>query len=269
MYIFFDETDAQAFSKSFELDTNLSGETFVLKDDWSIGPVGELQGVEGMGEARNEWLSKIYQGNAPDAESDLQKITEWLEQHPDEQAWMWIAPNSRDVAGYYFLISRMEAFKGRLSTVWLNNLPFISDKGNVFYPSYLHEIPAKEFLKARKLAVEISPATFETDPDEWKKLTAENGYLRILDGGKKLISKKEDYFDREILLYLPGDFQKVSRIIANIQSKTKSYLNRSFLLWRVRELINMGKISANGEWAAQDNFEVKKLQADQNAENHE
>ena len=69
----------------------------------------------------------------------------------------------------------------------LNNLPFINEKGNVFYPVSLSEIPAREFVKARKLARPVSAAEFETDPDEWTRLASENKNLRVLEGGKKII----------------------------------------------------------------------------------
>ena len=41
------------------------------------------------------------------------------------------------------------------------NLPFINEKGNVFYPISLAEIPAREFVKAKRLARPVSTAEFE------------------------------------------------------------------------------------------------------------
>ena len=50
----------------------------------------------------------------------------------------------------------------------LNNLPFLNDKGQLFYPTYLNEIQPKEFLKAKKLARPITLSEFEIDPDEYR-----------------------------------------------------------------------------------------------------
>ncbi len=62
----------------------------------------------------------------------------------------------------------------------------------------LSEIPVREFVKARKLARPVSPAEFETDPDEWTRLAAENKNLRQLDAGKKIIQREDDFYDRSL-----------------------------------------------------------------------
>ena len=81
----------------------------------------------------------------------------------------------------------------------MNNLPFINDKGQIFYPSWLNEIQPSEFLKAKKLARPVTLSEFEIDPDEWKKLCDENAMVRILEGGKKIAGKEETFYDSEIL----------------------------------------------------------------------
>ena len=62
-----------------------------------------------------------------------------------------------------------------------------------------HEIQPKELLKAKKLARPITMSEFEVDPDEWKKLCAENATVRILEGGKKIVSREETFYDSEIM----------------------------------------------------------------------
>ena len=63
-----------------------------------------------------------------------------------------MAPNQHDVCGYYWLMNQLKEFEGRIYILSLNNLPFINDKGTIFYPRDLFEIPPKEFIKAKKLA---------------------------------------------------------------------------------------------------------------------
>ena len=57
-----------------------------------------------------------------------------MEEEEFDQIWIWMAPNVRDVCGYYWLISQLQEFSGRIYLLSLNNLPFIGEKGNVFYP---------------------------------------------------------------------------------------------------------------------------------------
>ena len=108
-----------------------------------------------------------------------------MEAEEFEQIWIWVAPNAKDLCGYYWVIGQLKNFSGRIYVLHLNNLPFISEKGNVFYPSSLSEIPSREFVKAKRLARPVSPAEFETDPDEWTRLASENKNLRVTGRRKK------------------------------------------------------------------------------------
>ncbi|MEJ0082643.1 MAG: DUF3658 domain-containing protein [Puia sp.] len=106
------------------------------------------------------------------------------------------------MSGYFWLITQLKEFSGRIYLLSLNNLPFINEKGSVFYPLSLAEIPAREFVKAKRLARPVSLAEFETDPDEWLRLASENKNLRLLEGGKKIAQQSDDYYDnRSCILF--------------------------------------------------------------------
>lgn len=174
---------------AMDLDEALDGEVILIEDDYSVGPIQDLFSDEGRAE-RKKWWDTIRQeaGEPADEASDtgnLNNILQRMEEEEFDQIWIWMAPNVRDVSGYFWLITQLKAFSGRIFLLSLNNLPFINEKGNVFYPHSLAEIPAREFVKAKRLARLISLAEFETDPDEWFRLAAENKNLRLLEGGKK------------------------------------------------------------------------------------
>ncbi len=259
MYIVFDKEDAQALERSFELDERLTSEILIAEDDWSIGPIKSIVRDEGE-TTRAEWLSGL--GVQLPEQDVIQLIKEKLDAEPDSKAVIWVAPNNRDVCGYYRLVSALQSYKGRITNIWLNNLPFINEKMQVFYPNFLKEILPGEFVKARKLELEITSSTFETDPDEWIRLTEENDLLRISDGGKKVTGKQADFFDKEITSFLQNDWQKISRLLLAVRSKSKYHPSRAFLLWRIREMISGQKIDARGEWPSTENFDIKKLQAE-------
>jgi hypothetical protein len=92
-----------------------------------------------------------------------------LDEEPDEQVWIWMGQNVHDVCGYYWLMSQLKDYQGRIHVLYLNNLPFINEKGNIFYPTSLYEIQPKEFLKAKNWRGPLRLSEFEVDPDEWKK----------------------------------------------------------------------------------------------------
>jgi len=61
-------------------------------------------------------------------------LIERLRNEPDEVVWIWAAQNKHDVSGYYWLMSQLKDFQGRIFILYLNNLPFINEKGHIFYP---------------------------------------------------------------------------------------------------------------------------------------
>jgi hypothetical protein len=254
-HIVFDSTGAALLNTAMDLDEALDGEVILFRDDYSVGPVQDLFSETGRQERMNWWNTiredaKITGPHEIKEEFDsgiLLKIIQRMEEEEFDQIWIWIAPNVKDVCGYYWLISQLKSFAGRIFVLSLNNLPFISEKGNVFYPVSLAEIPAREFIKAKRLARPVSPAEFETDPDEWLRLVSENKNLRLLEGGKKIAQKEDDYYDKTILHFLQPQFQKISRTVHQFLLKSPEKLNEYFLLWRLKLLIAAGSAEQQGE----------------------
>jgi hypothetical protein len=254
-HIVFDSRGAELLSSAMDMDESLDGETVLVKDDYSVGPIQNLFSEEGRQERKKWWSSirekeKNTEADESGVESDwtvLRSIVLRMEEEEFDQIWIWMAPNPRDVCGYYWLITQLKLFSGRIYLLSLNNLPFINDKGHVFYPSSLAEIPAREFIKAKKLARPVTAAEFETDPDEWDRLSSENKNLRILEGGKKILQPADDYFDHTMIRFLPPVFQKLSRTIQQYLLKSPDKINESYLLWRLEQLVASGVAQQQGE----------------------
>jgi hypothetical protein len=138
-------------------------------------------------------------------------------------------------------------YQGRIQVIYLNNLPFINEKGQLFYPSWISEIQPKELLKAKRLARPITTSEFEVDPDEWKKLCTENSTIRILEGGKKIVGKEETFYDNDVLKNLTNDWQKATRVLTNTLHRMKIKTGDVFIMWRMKELIAHGRIEALGD----------------------
>ncbi|HEV3225063.1 MAG TPA: DUF1835 domain-containing protein [Puia sp.] len=254
-HIVFDSTGAGLLNAAMDLDESLDGEIILIRDDYSVGPIQDLFSESGR-QGRVNWWNTI-KGDVkvsgpheiieePDA-AVLLKIIQRMGEEEFDQIWIWLAPNVKDICGYYWLISQLTSFSGRVYVLSLNNLPFIGEKGNVFYPVSLSEIPSREFIKAKKLARPVSAAEFETDPDEWFRLANEHKNLRLLEGGKKIIQQEDDYYDRAILHFLQPQFQKISRTVHQYLSKSPEKLNEYFILWRLKQLAAAGAAELQGE----------------------
>jgi hypothetical protein len=264
IHIVFQEADISALKKSFDLDETFRGNIIQIKDEFAVGPVTNIFSEEGI-EARKQWWREVlrggdYEGLVDNGQIDDKTVAELIERFnndPEEVAWIWIAQNKHDVSGYYWLMSQLKDFQGRIFILNLSNLPFINDKGHIFYPTNIFEIPAKEFRKAKKLARQITPGEFEIDPDEWGKLCNENKGVRTLEGGKKLVQHDYDYYDNELMKFITDDWQKVNKLFHLFFLKSKNKNRDAYLLWRLKLMITEGKIDAQGEIKNMKDFEVK------------
>ncbi|HNP23030.1 MAG TPA: DUF1835 domain-containing protein [Panacibacter sp.] len=255
IHIVFQDADINVLQKAFELDESMAGEILHVKDDFAVGPLASIYETEGY-QARRDWWKQLLefspyveQLDIVDDKLTVHNLIKRLDEDASPQVWVWMGQNQHDVCGYFWLISQLKDYQGRIFVLYLNNLPFINEKGGIFYPTVLHEIQPKEFLKAKKLARPITTSEFEVDPDEWKKLCNENAMVRLLEGGKKIISKGVDQYDKDLLAVITAEPQKLQKILGNAFSKMKIKTGDVFLVWRLREMIAEGKLEAQGEWA--------------------
>jgi len=254
LHIVFQEADIAVLQKAIDLDETITGEVWQIKDDFAVGPLENIYETEGY-QARRDWWKSVLEFSPYMAQMDIvnDKMTvhtllKKLDEEPALDIWIWMGQNQHDVCGYYWLMSQLKDYQGRIYVLYMNNLPFINEKGGIFYPAALHEIQPKEFLKAKKLARHITLSEFEVDPDEWKKLCNENGMVRILEGGKKIVSKEADYYDGDILNAVNAEPQKLNKVLGTIFGKMKIKTGDVFLVWRIRELVSYGKLVAEGDW---------------------
>jgi hypothetical protein len=254
IHIVFQQADVDVLKKAIEFDESLQGEIIRIKDDFAVGPIENIYETEGY-QLRRDWWKELLQYspyteqlNIVDDKLTVHQLLESIDSNDSEEVWIWMAQNQHDVCGYYWLMSQLKNYQGKIQVLYLNNLPFLNEKGMIFYPTALHEIQPKEFLKAKKLARPITLSEFEVDPDEWKKLCAENGLVRILEGGKKIVSKEETFYDKEILNAANTEPQKLSKLLNNIFSKAKVTTGDVFLVWRMRKLMEEGKLELSGDW---------------------
>ena len=254
IHIVFQHSDVNVIKKAMELDESLQGEIFEIKDELGVGPLKGLDTEEGW-KIRQDWWRELLKdspygpeivGSFDDRET-VKQIRTWLEDNPGEHAWIWMGQNQHDVTGYYWLMPQLREYQGRLMILYLNNLPFINEKGSIFYPIAIHEILPKEAIKAKKLARAITLSEFEVDPDEWNRLCDENANVRILEGGKKIVSQDKVFYDNEILKNLTASWQKATRVLTNTLHRMKIKTGDVFLMWRMRELIAQGMIEVLGD----------------------
>ena len=254
IHIVFQASDIDTLQKAIELDSSLAGDIIQIKDDFAVGPIVDIYETEGYQQRRDWWKEALRfspyteQLDIVDDKLTVHNLLRKLDEDADEKVWIWMAQNQHDVCGYYWLMGQLKAYQGRVFVLYLNNLPFINEKGGIFYPANIFEILPKEIVKAKKLNRPITLSEFEIDPDEWKKLCKENAMVRILEGGKKISGQDASYYDKDILQTVTAEPQKLNKIFSTLFGKMKVRTGDVFLAWRMREMATAGILDVQGDW---------------------
>ena len=266
IHVVFNEPDVEILNQAIAMDETMAGEVLLIRDDYAVGPLANIYSTEGQ-EQRRDWWRNVFVGSdhegiVEDGKVDdpavVSKIKELLTNDEEQVVWIWAAQNKHDVCGYYWLISQLVDFQGRVHILYLNNLPFINEKGNIFYPDWLSQIQPKEFLKAKKLARPVTVSEFEVDSDEWNKITQDEREVRLLEGGKKIVQRDVSFYDQEISKYITTDFQKANKIIHAFLTKSKETTGDGFVLWRLKKMAQTDHFEFQGELKGVKDFEVKR-----------
>jgi len=255
IHLVFQPADGDVLKKAMELDEALQGDIVEIKDDYAVGPLYASEDAESW-QARRDWWKELWEASPYGAAESLPMVDDKMTVHnlkrvldekDQEELWIWMGQNTHDVCGYYWLISQLQSYQGRVFVLYMNNLPFINEKGGIFYPVYLHEIQPSEFRKAKKLCRKVTLSEMEVDPDEWKRLCNEGKAIRLLEGGKKIVSKADDYYDEDIVRVLHTAPQKGSKVINIVLAKMKMKVSDLFLLWRMRVLAEQEQLILTGD----------------------
>lgn len=265
IHIVFNQSEVDLMQQVMALDETLQGDVVLIRDDYAVGPLQGIDTDEGW-QARMQWWKDISQGSPYAAETigegddreTVKQLKARMDEDPQLECWIWMGQNQHDVCGYFWLMPQFRAYQGRLMVLYLNNLPFINEKGQLFYPSWLHEIQPREFVKAKKLARPITLSEFEIDPDEWRKMVDENAPVRILEGGKKIAGREENFYDTDLLRNTTSEWQKATRVLTNTLHRMKIKTGDILLMWRLKQLIQDGKIDVTGDMSkGWKEFDVK------------
>lgn len=254
IHLVFNTADIAALEAAIELDETLAGKIIEIKDDYAVGPLENIYETEGF-QLRKDWWTKVLtdspytdQLDIVDDRLTIHQLQNALNHDENESIWIWMGQNVHDVCGYYWVMSQFKEYQSRVHVLYLNNLPFLNEKGQLFYPTYLSQIQPKEFLKAKKLARPITLSEFELDPDEWKKICTEQEVVKFLEGGKKVVNMDINFYDKEILSLLTKNAQKLPSALSNILSKMKVKTGDAFIVYRLKALEELGKIVFVGDW---------------------
>lgn len=252
---------AEPLKAAIDAEPALQGTVVVLRDILHVGPLKKEE-KQSFSELRASYWHRVAPNEKNPAKVDdmerLLAISAEMFKDNDIQAWFWMAPWPADLCAYYWMLPYLSKHQGRFYAVNIAGLPFLDENGKVFYPKNISQVLPKELVKARRLARQITPSETEVDLDEWAKLTEENAPIRSYEGGKKIISRNEDYYDNQLISFCSQQFQKASKIIRQTLSKYQNPTGDVWLGWRLKKLAEEGKLILQGNAGkALNEFDVR------------
>jgi hypothetical protein len=157
-----------------------------------------------------------------------------------------------------WLTKYLGKYPGRFFAVNIAGLPFLDSNGKVFYPKNISELEPKEVVKARRLARAVGFGEIEIDGDEWRKLTDTNSGIRTLEGGKRITSRSEDYYDAQLQSFCSSQYQKASKIVNQTIAKFNIPTGDLYLGWRLRMMAAKEQLQLQGDTTkALKDFDVR------------
>ena len=122
-HIVFQKNDVETLKKATQLDESLRGEVILVGDDFAVGPLINIYTDEGI-EARKQWWREVLagshyegivdDGSVADDNKTVAELKERLATNTEDIIWIWAAQNKHDVSGYYWLVSQLKDFQGRI-----------------------------------------------------------------------------------------------------------------------------------------------------------
>ncbi|HWC55009.1 MAG TPA: DUF1835 domain-containing protein, partial [Chitinophagaceae bacterium] len=104
IHIVFNASEIDLIKELIAMDNTLEGRVIQIRDDFAVGPLKNLETEEGWQE-RLSWWTELLQGspyeNDPITQFDdretVKEIKNSLQNHSDEQIWIWAGQNQHDV----------------------------------------------------------------------------------------------------------------------------------------------------------------------------
>ncbi|WP_432408788.1 DUF1835 domain-containing protein [Wukongibacter sp. M2B1] len=230
-----------------------------FREDLSIGSIYQLEKNIGK---RTEWFNRIYtetgyseliKDNYIEKEIELSYIKE-LDILRDSKIIIWHGENVLEQTSLRYLVSRFrdnEIYEVSVSKNIRKEL-----KGEIYSPRATAECRIEELEKALEHVTLIDNNRKEMLISEWNQLREDKATLRIYRNNK-VICEDETYYDKYILEYTPNEFIKAARVIGTVMGKSDQLVTDVFIDYRIRLLIDLGKLEYRGKFRFMREFDIK------------
>lgn len=224
------------------------GEVAALMDDWSFGPIHELDTREGW-ERRMLWLKEAMDSKAADRlwqDPDLFERIRWeryfLTAQRDRPIILWQGRNASDEVAVPYLASLLEDRELYWIDVSRHNL---SDKPRTVQRARAAgECSERHFDRLLQEVRPLSQKDLVGLKGRWDRLRGQTGTLRVL-GNPGVEEAPESFFDRFLLSEIGEAWEEVFRVMGRVMGKTSHLVGDVFLKYRIARLAEAGRVETD------------------------
>jgi len=260
VHIVFGDSAAGTLKYFFQNNENqFKGEVINFREDYSIGPIYEMDTKKGI-DRRIEWFKNIFKEISEDdcfnyIEEDFIDTYQSINNiHEHSKIIIWYGENTGDQVGIRYLVDLLrnrEVYEVNVSESDIGEY-----RGREYKPRAFGECCPEEINHLILKLKEIEKEKCNCFVEEWNILKKTKENLRIFKCNK-ILGVDESYYDEAILSNCTFNFRKAARVIGATMGKLDQLVGDTYIDYRVRELVNSGKIEFRGSLETMRDFEVR------------
>ncbi len=159
------------------------------------------------------------------------------------------------------MLYTLELLKDRDLNIYLINVTdtVVKHKENVYLARDTGYIIPQYIEKYASLKQKLDSNKYRRLLDTWELLKKDKSILRAFKN-EKIKSVDENYFDIDVLKYIPKEFRNSAKIVRSVIKNSDVEISFDYIFWRVKELVKLGKIDYTCSQTYHGKFESMKME---------
>jgi len=244
--------------KRFLDGTDEKYDVIAFGDMLAIGPLQDLDTLAGRLNRAAYW-QEMFTGRDQsylNTFDDADKIERIVELHDDgKKLLFWVGPSANERLGFGRVLAAMDPLPDTVDAVWLDHYTIKNKYGESEIEQLgqcSQEILADIYAAKRAL----THKEIEAFANEWETVSRIESDVRFHHRRTGVyVHRTKDAFDQAMLDCCADEFRTAALVIGTTLAKTQ--LDLDFLQWRLRVLIETGKLVMKGSTRSLQDFEVK------------
>lgn len=252
-------------SKIYDADES---DLVYLQDILSIGPISDLETKYGT-ERRINWLAEMSQSfPASEIANIVQSDIDLVGSLKDDIAhyqrvYLWTGSDVNEILSASRLLHSLRV----PDSVQLFILNFLDISvpgrfGERVYPKSLNETAVDQVTELYRHFRLAGSRDIGEMQSLWETLGSGDAHLRIANETSRIMEAAIDFYDSRIIAHCTKQYQPAIRVVGktlgHINGNIREGVVDSFLEWRLKQLIEAGKLKYRGSFSSMRTYEVKR-----------